>query len=208
MLRPLTFVSGLALLGLGATLVARALGDSSSDREDGAGGVAGPRNADAAVPYRHGARIEKAFTIERSADDLYAYWRRLENLPTIMSHLAEVRENDDGRSHWVARGPRGITSAWDAELIDDTPGERIAWRSVGPTTTPNAGSVRFVPAPGGRGTEVHVEMEWTPPGGPLGASFVRAFGGDPALIVERDLRRFKSMMEAGDIALNGTDVKR
>ncbi|HYW52837.1 MAG TPA: SRPBCC family protein [Dongiaceae bacterium] len=199
--RPLTLLTGVALLGLGVSLIRRSLGDG----DDGSGGGT-EHNRNASVPYGHGTRIEKAFTIESPASELYAYWRNFENLPQIMSHLARVEVLDDLRSRWTAKGPGGIPVSWEAEIVDDTPDRRIAWRSVG-GAVPNAGSVTFTEAPGGRGTELHVEIEWAPPGGPLGKSFAGLFGGDPGLIVESDLRRFKATMEAGHYAVNGTDVK-
>jgi uncharacterized membrane protein len=198
-LRPLKLVTGVALLGLGGSMIARSLknGDGDSSRR--------PHNGRASVPYGHGARIEKVFTIMRPADELYDYWRDFGNLPSIMSHLERVEVIDDLRSRWSAKGPAGFSAVWEAEIIDDTPGRRIAWRSVG-GSIPNAGSVMFTDAPGDRGTELHVEMEWAPPGGALGKSFAHLFGDDPGLIVETDLRRFKATMEAGYVALNGTDV--
>jgi uncharacterized membrane protein len=199
--RPLTFLAGVALLGLGASLIVRA-----ATGDDGETGEGFEHNRGASVPYGRGTRIEKAFTIECPAAELYAYWRDLENLPKIMSHLASVEDLGDGRSRWTAKGPGGVPATWEAEIIDEMPGERIAWRSVG-GTVPNAGSVTFTEAPGDRGTELRVEMEWAPPGGPLGTSFASLFGGDPGLIVESDLRRFKATMEAGHHAVNGTDVK-
>jgi uncharacterized membrane protein len=199
--RQLTLLSGVALLGLGVSLIRRSLGEGG-----GGSGGDGEHNRNASVPYGSGSRIEKAFTIESPASELYAYWRNFEHLPEIMSHLARVEVLDDLRSRWTAKGPGGIPVTWEAEIVDDTPGRRIAWRSVG-GIVPNAGSVSFTEAPGGRGTELHVEMEWAPPGGPLGKSFASLFGGDPGLIVESDLRRFKATMEAGHHAVNGTDVK-
>ena len=163
------------------------------------------RDGRASVPYGDGARIEKVFTIMRPAAELYDYWRDLRNLPSIMSHLEDVELVDDLRSRWHAKGPAGFSATWEAEIINDTPGRRIAWRSVG-GSIPNAGSVSFTEAPGGRGTELRVEIEWAPPGGALGKSFAHLFGDDPGLIVETDLRRFKATMEAGYVALNGTDV--
>ena len=201
--RPLSFLTGVALLGLGGALISRSLaGDDDHD-----GHVAGPRNKNAAVPYGHGTHLEKVFTIERSAADLYGEWRNFENLPNIMSHLREVEVIDESRSRWHAHGPAKTSASWEAEIIADEPGRRIAWRSVG-GNVPNAGTVTFTPAPGDRGTELRVQMEWAPPGGPLAKPFTHLFaGGDPGLIVEGDLRRFKSKMEAGDVAVNGTDVK-
>jgi uncharacterized membrane protein len=201
--RPLSFLTGVALLGLGGALISRSL----SGDDDGNGDATAPRNKNAAVPYGHGTRIEKVFTIGRSADELYREWRDFAKLPSIMSHLREVEVLDERRSRWHAHGPAKTSASWEAEIIADEPGERIAWRSVG-GNVPNAGSVSFAPAPGDRGTELRVEMEWAPPGGPLGKTFAHLFaGGDPGLIVESDLRRFKSKMEAGDVAVNGTDVK-
>jgi uncharacterized membrane protein len=200
MTRPLTLLTGVALLGLGVSLIRRSL-----EAED-SGDARGEHNRNASVPYGQGTRIEKAFTIEAPAAELYAYWRNLEHLPHIMSHLAKVEVLDDVRSRWTAKGPGRIPVSWEAEIVDDTPDRRIAWRSVG-GGVPNAGSVTFSEAPGGRGTELHVEMEWAPPGGPLGKSFAALFGGDPGLMVESDLRRFKATMEAGHHAVNGTDVK-
>jgi uncharacterized membrane protein len=191
--RPISLLTGAALVGLGGSLIARSLAKDDEQR--------------ASVPYGRGTRIEKVFTIMRPAADLYAYWRDLRNLPSIMSHVQDVAVIDDLRSRWSAKGPAGFTAVWEAEIIDDTPGRRIAWRSVG-GSIPNAGSVNFISAPAGRGTELRVEIEWAPPGGTLGKSFAHLFGDDPGLIVETDLRRFKATMEAGHVAVNGTDVTR
>ncbi|MDP9105133.1 MAG: SRPBCC family protein [Candidatus Eremiobacteraeota bacterium] len=199
-LRPLELLTGVALLGVGGSMIARSLKNG-----DGASSSPRPRNGRAGVRYGHGSRIEKVFTIMRPAHELYDYWRDFGHLPSIMSHLERVEVIDDLRSRWSAKGPAGFSAGWEAEIIDDTPGRRIAWRSVG-GSIPNAGSVNFRDAPGDRGTELRVEMEWAPPGGALGKSFAHLFGDDPGLIVETDLRRFKATMEAGYVALNGTDV--
>jgi len=194
--RGLSLLSLALLAGFGA-LVAR-----SSLRKN-----SGEHNSGASVPYGTGTRIEKAFTINRPADELYTIWRDLENLPSILSHVERIELIDERRSLWYARGPKGFSASWEAEIIDDTPGHRIAWRSTS-GNIPNAGSVLFTGAPGERGTELRVEMEWEPPAGPLGRTFAHLFaGGDPGLIVESDLRRFKSRMEADLVFINGTDVK-
>jgi uncharacterized membrane protein len=201
-IRPISLLTGAALAGLGGSLIARSLAHGGNGKSD-----VPARNGRASVPYGRGTRIEKVFTIMRPAAELYAYWRDVRNLPSIMSHLEDVEVIDDVRSRWAAKGPAGFTAVWEAEIIDDTPGRRIAWRSVG-GSVPNAGSVRFTDAPAGRGTELHVEMEWAPPGGALGMSLAHVLGDDPGLIVETDLRRFKATMEAGYVAINGTDVTR
>jgi uncharacterized membrane protein len=192
--KALAIVAGAALAGIAGTLIARSMRPL------------GARNAGASVPYGKGARIEKVFTIAAPANELYDHWRDLRNLPATLSHIESVQIIDDLRSRWSATGPAGFTASWDAEIIDDQPGKRIAWRSLG-GSVPNAGSVSFKPATGGRGTELRVEMEWQPPAGALGKSFLDLIGGDPGLIVETDLRRFKSRIEGGTVAVNGTDVK-
>jgi uncharacterized membrane protein len=144
-------------------------------------------------------RVVASLTINRPADELYRYWRNFENLPRFMHHLIQVRVGEDNRSWWLARAPAGKSVHWEAELTDDRPGERIAWRSTDRADIPNAGSVRFAPAPGGRGTVVTVEMEYRPPAGLFGATFARLFGEEPEQQVRGDLRRFKQVMETGEV---------
>ena len=118
-----------------------------------------------------------------------------------MSHLESVQADGNGRSHWKAKAPAGMTVEWDAEITEDRPNELIAWRSVGGQVD-NSGSVRFVPAPGGRGTEVHVEMRFDPPGGVLGKWAAKLFGESPEQQVYDDLRHFKQVMETGEVVLS------
>ncbi|MBB5376457.1 putative membrane protein [Deinococcus metalli] len=144
-------------------------------------------------------RVQKAITIGMSADDLYSFWRHLENLPRFMQHLDSVttQDGDGRRSHWVARAPAGTHVAWDAEITADEPGRRIAWRSLAGATVPNEGEVEFRPAPQGRGTELHVSLTYRPPGGSLGATVARLLGEDPEMQVAQDLRRLKRVLEVG-----------
>jgi uncharacterized membrane protein len=151
----------------------------------------------AAEPH-YRLKIESVYTIDRSPQELYAYWRKLENLPRVMSHLTSVVDLGGGRSHWVARGPAGRSVEWDAEIINDVPNETIAWQSIEGSEIENAGAVRFQAAPGKRGTELHVTLEYNPPGGKAGAFIARMFGEEPKQQVDQDLRRFKQMMEAGE----------
>jgi uncharacterized membrane protein len=130
--------------------------------------------------------------------ELYRYWRDFENLPRIMRHLKSVKKVDEKKSHWVVDAPMGRTVEWDAEIINDEPGSVIAWRSLAGAGVDNAGSVRFVPAPGNRGTEVRVNIDYIPPAGQVGAFVARLFGKNPKQEIQEDLRRFKQMMEAGE----------
>ncbi|MBX3300681.1 MAG: SRPBCC family protein [Nitrospira sp.] len=144
-------------------------------------------------------RISAALIIDRAQEPLYRHWRELSNLPQFMKHVMRIEMSDDRRSHWVAKGPVGSTIEWDAELTEDRPNELIAWHSVDGSELDHAGSVRFEQAPGGRGTIVAVEMQYRPPLGTVGAAVAPWFGEDPNQTVKMDLRRFKQIMETGEV---------
>jgi uncharacterized membrane protein len=145
-------------------------------------------------------KVEKTVTIDKPAEELYRYWHNFANLPTFMKHLKSVTVYDEKRSHWVANAPLGQTVEWDAEIIKDEPNRLIAWASVENAEIDNSGFVRFQPATGGRGTEVKVVMEYNPPGGALGAAIAKLFGEEPEQQIGDELRRFKQLMETGEIA--------
>jgi uncharacterized membrane protein len=144
-------------------------------------------------------RVNKSIIINSSPEELYQFWHDFENLPRFMHHLESVRVTGEGRSHWVATAPAGTTVEWDAEITEDRPNELIAWRSLEGADVYNRGSVRFERAPGGRGTIVHVEIDYNPPGGRLGAAVAKLFGEEPELQVGSDLRRFKQVIETGEV---------
>lgn len=146
-------------------------------------------------------RVEKTVTISnKSPEELYQYWRNLENLPTFMKHLRSITVIDQTRSHWVADAPMDQSVEWDAEIIKDEANRLIAWASVEGADVENSGFVRFQPGPPGRGTEVKVVMEYMPPGGALGAAAAKLFGKEGEQQIGDELRRFKMLMEAGEIA--------
>jgi uncharacterized membrane protein len=144
--------------------------------------------------------VEQALTINRPAEELYRYWHNLENLPTFMRHLEMVRTIDDRHSHWTAKTPMGSTVDWAAEITDDQPNRLLAWRSLPEADVTNTGTVRFHEAPGNRGTEVHMAIDYAPPGGALGSAFATLFGEAPEQQIADDLRRFKQLMETGEVA--------
>src|SRR4051812_44726549 len=115
-----------------------------------------------------------------------------------MAHLESVKV-DNGRSTWRAKAPAGSSVEWQAEVVMDHPNQAIGWRSVEGTLVPNRGVVRFDAAPGGRGTEVLVELKYDPPGGPLGALVAKLFGEEPAQQIAGDLRRLKQVLETGEV---------
>lgn len=153
-----------------------------------------------AVGLDQAIRVEKTTTINRSASELYQFWRNLENLPQFISHLKSVTTQDDRRSHWVANAPLDQSVEWDAEIVQDEPDRLIAWASAEDAEIENSGFVRFQPAPAGRGTEVKVVMEYNPPGGALTAVIAKLFGEEPEQQIGDALSRFKQLMETGEIA--------
>ncbi len=150
----------------------------------------------------------RAITVARPIDEVYGYWRDFEKLPTFMRHLERVDVLDERRSHWVAKAPAGAEVAWDAELVEDVPNERIAWRSLPGSTVHNAGTVEFRPAPQDMGTEVHVVLEYRPPLGRLGATFAKLFREEPGQQLFDDLRHFKQVLELGEIVVSDATKRR
>jgi uncharacterized membrane protein len=144
-------------------------------------------------------RIKASITVRRPREELYSFWHNFMNLPRFMAHLHSVELQPDGRSHWRAAGPAGWEVEWDAEVVTDRPNELIAWRTLPGTEIVHTGVVRFVEAPGDRGTEVHVEIEYAPPAGKAGSALAKLFGEEPELQVRDDLRRFKQVMETGEV---------
>ncbi|HKZ08998.1 MAG TPA: SRPBCC family protein, partial [Methylomirabilota bacterium] len=150
----------------------------------------------------HGERVERTVTVTRPAMEVYRVWRDLRRLPEFMPHLESVTPLSETRSRWVACGPGGMTVEWEAEIMADEPGRLIAWRSVHGDVD-NAGSVRFSEAPGTRGSEVKVQLRYAPPAGQVGAALATVFGHSADRQLREDLRRFKQVLEAGEIANPG-----
>jgi len=163
-------------------------------------GAAGKSSIQDAVGMNQSIKVEKTVTINKPADELYRYWHNFEYLPTFMKHLKSVKVLSNTRSHWIANAPLGASVEWDADLVNDQENQLIAWASVEGADIDNSGFVRFTPAPGGRGTEVKVVIEYNPPGGVIGAGIAKLFGEEPEQQAGDDLRRFKQLMEAGEIA--------
>jgi uncharacterized membrane protein len=135
-------------------------------------------------------------TVRAPAEEAYRFWHDFQNLASFMAHVESVQVMD-GRSHWRAKAPAGRTIEWDAEITEDRAGELISWRSLPGAAVANSGTVRFVPAPGDRGTEVRLDMRYQPPGGALGAIVAKLLGEEPHLQAKDDLRRFKQVVETG-----------
>lgn len=147
-----------------------------------------------------GVEVVKSVIVDRPVSEVYSFWRNLENLPRFMNHLEAVRVYDDTRSHWKAKAPLGASVEWDAEVLEDVPDTRIVWQSTEGAQVDSVGAVRFLPATGGRGTEVQVEMRYRPPAGKVGALVARLLGEEPSVQMDEDLVRFKQVMETGVVA--------
>jgi uncharacterized membrane protein len=156
---------------------------------------------------RGNTHLNKSIIVNGSPEELYQFWRDFENLPRFMHHLESVRMTGKGRSHWVAKAPAGATVEWDAEVTEDRPGELIAWRSLEGADVYNTGSVRFEEAPGGRGTIVRVEIDYNPPGGVVGEWVAKLFGEEPEQQVSADLRRFKQVIETGEVVVSDATLR-
>jgi len=191
--------AGLALAG--AALIKRGV-TGYCDLYRAVGVTTAPRKSsgiNATISYQQGIRVDRSITINASREDVYAFWRNLENLPRFMRHVQSVRTLDERRSHWVMEGLAGQRVEWDAEIINQIPNELLAWRSLPGASVDNAGAVRFAHATAGRGTKVSVSLQFDPPAGQVGLLIAKLFGKQPELELDGELHRLKNMIEAGEI---------
>jgi uncharacterized membrane protein len=190
---PIAKLLGTAGLGL----MARGITNAELDRLVGRNGGAAP------------ITVEKTIKIKAPPDEVFRFWSDYRNFPRFMSHVLEVCDLGDGKSHWVVDGPAGTKTYWDAEVTELTPNEQICWKTMENHGVSHCGSIQFSPNQNG-GTLVHLKMQYTPPLGIFGNTLARIFGADPKTEMEQDLARMKTMIETGhparDAALNKTSV--
>lgn len=165
------------------------------------------------MPMRAGARardrgveVHQSVTVNREPSEVYEFWHDFENLPRFMRHLESVDTTGPGRTHWKAKALAGQTVEWDAEITEDRPNERIAWRSIDGGMVENEGVVEFCRAPGNRGTEVHVHLRYEPPGGRMSAALAKLFHREPGQQIEEDLRAFKQVLETGEVTVSDATI--
>jgi uncharacterized membrane protein len=158
------------------------------------------RAASGTVEGNLGIKIERSVTVDVPRAQVFRIWRNVTNLPRIMSHLERVEVLTPTRSRWVLKPLAGTRVEWQAEIINETPDELIAWRTVGDALVQHAGSVRFEPVQGGRATLVSVSLQYAPPGGELGHAVASLFGEDAGRQIDDDLRAFKPAVESGRLA--------
>jgi uncharacterized membrane protein len=142
-----------------------------------------------------GMIVDERVTINQPVELLYRFWRNLENLPRVMRHLESVERITDTLSRWRAQGPAGTVVEWNAEVINEVPNKLIAWQSIEGSDVVSAGSVHFDDLGAGRGTRVRVRLQYSPPGGKVGAAIVKLVGRDAATEIRDDLRQFKQSVE-------------
>jgi uncharacterized membrane protein len=142
-----------------------------------------------------------AVTVNRSPEELYAFWRNFTNLPKFMKNIESITCADSRRSHWVVKSPTG-TAEWDSEITEDVPGKRISWASLPDASVDNAGTIEFKLAPDGRGTEVRALISFKLPMGGAGRMVAGWLQKDPHIQAKRDLRRLKQIVETGELAIS------
>lgn len=155
--------------------------------------------SDALLEAKGNTLIGRAVTIHRPVSELFAYWRDFANLATFMENVERVEVLGPGRSHWIVRAPAGRTVEWDAVVTEEAPDSFIAWASEEGADVPNSGRIDFRDA-GARGTVVTATILYDPPAGVIGKVIAKLFQREPAIQARRDLRRFKQLMETGEIA--------
>jgi uncharacterized membrane protein len=153
----------------------------------------------AALGGKAGVLVHEAMRVEKPLDEVYAFWRRFENLPQFMTYLERVTDLGNGRSHWVAKGSAGAHVEWDAEIVNEVVNKVIGWRSLPDSDIVTAGSVNFTPVRNGRSTQVAVRLQYAPPAGRAGSWLATVFGREPNQTIREDLRHVKQILEAGEI---------
>jgi uncharacterized membrane protein len=153
-------------------------------------------------------RVTKTIIIGRSPEEVYQCWHDFSNLPSFMKHLESVHVLGDKRSHWKVQTAAGKTVEWDAEIMEDEPNARISWRTLESSDLHHSGSVRFERAPGGRGTLVKVELQYSPPGGAVSANIAKLFGAEPGQHIAEGLRALKQVMETGEVVKSEASIHR
>ncbi len=152
------------------------------------------------LPNNQGITVRRSMTIERSPEDLYRFWRNVENAPGYMHFVSSVQISGERTSHWTARVPGNKVVEWDSEITEDVPNQLIAWKTTnGIPFAGNAGRVRFIPASDDKGTVVTSEVDFYWPGGTLRSEIGKLFGHLPEQELRENLRRFKQLIEAGEV---------
>lgn len=149
---------------------------------------------------RYEADSVRAAMINRPRDELYAFWRDYRNLPAFMENVKSVELLEGGRSSWMIAGPGGSEYELVSEIVEDRPGERIAWRCTEDSEVDHEGWIEFRDNAFGRGAEVRLFISYDPPAGAVGKLVAKVMQREPRIQARRELRRFKQLMETGEIS--------
>lgn len=157
--------------------------------------------------------IRTGLIVNKPKDEVYNFWRRLENLPLFMKHLASVTEIDSKHSHWEAMVPGNIGKVkWNAEIVKEEQGTLIGWQSIPNSMINNAGKVTFSDALGGQGTEVEVVITYHPPAGEIGSGIAKKLTPVFEKMIRQDIMSFKEYIETkhnpGNMATNDQNIVR
>ena len=190
---------GLLIAALGGALIHRGVTGHCAMYEK-LGVNSSQLNTEHGVPGNKGIKVTQSVTVSRSKEEVYRYWRNLENLPRFMEHVESVTELDNRRSTWVVKGPLGHNVEWTAHIITDRENEMISWESLPGAEVQNAGSVWFEATAGGSSTEVKVSLQYLPPAGVVGAVVAKLLGEAPEQQLQNDLAKFKELIESGEVA--------
>ncbi|WP_028034502.1 SRPBCC family protein [Chelativorans sp. J32] len=150
--------------------------------------------------WREGAVVGRSITVNAPREEVYSRWRDFSTFPNFMENVVSVTPLDQTRSRWVIEGPAGSTVEFETRITEDRPNELIAWESDEDAEVRNSGRVTFRDAPGGRGTEIEAVIAYDPPGGAVGRMAAKLFQKEPGVQAKRELRRFKQLMETGEIS--------
>jgi uncharacterized membrane protein len=165
-------------------------------------------NAKAAVQDGDQELVGRTVTIGRPRQEIYQAWRDFTKFPTFMDNVDQVQDLGGGRSRWVIKGPAGKDVELVTKLVEDKPGERLSWESEPDSDVDTAGILELTDAPGDRGTYVRLLMSYDPPGGAIGRGIAKLLQREPSLQARRDLRRFKQLMETGEVTKNASPSAR
>jgi uncharacterized membrane protein len=155
-----------------------------------------------------GAPVERTLTINKPRQELYDFWRGFTNLPQIMDNIEQIERLDGDRSRWVVKGPAGTSIEFVSRVTEDRPGHLIAWESEKDADVRNSGRVEFLDAPPGRGSYVRAIINYDPPLGAIGKAAAKVLQREPNVQMRRDLRRFKQLMETGEVTSSASPSAR
>lgn len=203
--RLVTLAAGAALLGYAWRHRSRGLGLTSAGLI--ARGATGFCPAYAAIGVDHsdtkhalsgakGVHVRESITVDAPPEELYNFWRRLEQLPAVMPHLERVEQIDTRRSRWTAKAFGQMPVTWTAEIINEVPFETIGWKTLPGESIQHAGSVVFKHLPGTNSTDVRVHLQYSPPGGKAAAWFAALMGQDPAKLTREGLEALKRQFDS------------